>query len=135
MSFWERLFRGSRTEHEEAARPALDGPEHRAPQKLSGRSAEDFLRGHRSVVVDLWAAWYQPCRAFAPVVDRAAAEFAGRVAFGKVNVDRDPSLARLWKVRSVPTLLFFRDGKVVGRVTGPCSPASLDARIRRAFGL
>jgi thioredoxin len=103
------------------------------PEKLSGASIDAFLREHPNVVVELWASWCAPCRTLAPIVDSAARSFAGQVAFGKVNVSRDPTLVHHWNVRLVPTILFFRHGKLVGRFVGPCSLENLTGRIRRAF--
>ncbi len=94
-----------------------------------------FIGRNDRVVLDLWAGWCRPCRAFSPVVEEVARRFVDRVAFGKVNVERDPSLAEGWKVVSIPTLLFFRDGRLVGRLTGVRPPQTLEREIRRILKL
>ena len=70
------------------------------------------------MVLDLWAPWCGPCRIIAPIVDDLAVEMAGRVRFGKLNIDENPGTATRFNVRSIPTLLVLRDGDVVARQTG-----------------
>jgi len=69
-------------------------------------------------LVDFWAPWCAPCRAIAPTVEELAGEYAGRVGFGKVNVDENPKVATEYGVRSIPTLLLFKDGKPVKQIVG-----------------
>ena len=70
------------------------------------------------VLLDMWAPWCGPCRTVGPVVDQLAAELAGRVRVGKVNVDDNPQIAARFAVRSIPTLLILRGGEEIDRIVG-----------------
>ena len=93
------------------------------------------IEGHKGVaVVDLWATWCGPCRMIAPMLEELAGEFAGRVKVAKLDVDANPAVARRFNVRSIPTLLFFRDGKVVDTVVGALPRPALTERFTRNAG-
>jgi thioredoxin 1 len=78
----------------------------------------EVLDANVPVVVDFWAEWCAPCRAFAPVIEELASEYEGRLHFGKLNVDENRVLAGRYDVRSVPTLLVFKDGDVAEQIVG-----------------
>ena len=77
----------------------------------------EVLDAKGTVLVDFWAAWCGPCRMLSPVVDEVAAELSG-VKVGKVNIDEQPDLAAQFDVMSIPTLVVFKDGKVVNQSVG-----------------
>jgi thioredoxin 1 len=82
-------------------------------------------------VVDFWATWCGPCRMIAPAVDQLAEEYAGRVKVAKLDTDANPRTMTRFGVRSIPTLLFFRDGQVVDRVVGALPKGQLAERFAR----
>lgn len=84
--------------------------------------------GKGLAVVDFGAAWCGPCQKLAPAIDRMAAEYAGRVMIGKVDVDEEPELAAKFDVMSVPTILFFKNGQKVDQVIG-ANPEKIRDRI------
>ena len=96
---------------------------------LTETSFDEAVVEHGALVVDFWAPWCGPCRAIAPTLEALGQEYAGRVAIAKVNVDEQPILASRYQVRSIPTLLFIKDGKVVDQVVGAAPKAQLSKRM------
>ncbi len=76
------------------------------------------LKSDTPALVDFWASWCAPCRAIAPIVDEMATQFNGRVRVAKMNVDDNPATPGRYGVRGIPTLILFKDGKVVDQLVG-----------------
>ena len=81
-------------------------------------SFEQALKGDKLVMVDFWASWCGPCRMLGPVVEKLAEQYEGKAVIGKVNVDEQQELAVRYGVMSIPTVIFFKDGKEIDRKVG-----------------
>jgi thioredoxin 1 len=90
----------------------------------------EVLESKQPVLVDFWAEWCGPCRLIAPSIEELATEFHGKAKVVKVNVDEEPMLAAEYGVRSIPTLLFFRDGKVVEQLVGAAPKGALADKLK-----
>ena len=79
---------------------------------------QEVLQSDIPVMVDFWAPWCVPCRVIAPLVERLAEQYAGRLKVTKLNVDENHELAIRYRVMSIPTLIFFKNGQVIDRIIG-----------------
>ena len=79
---------------------------------------QEVLKSDIPVLLDFWATWCPPCKALSPIVAEVAAELAGKVKVGKVNVDEEPALGARFRVSSIPTLIVFKDGRMTNQSVG-----------------
>src|SRR5512134_1718975 len=89
----------------------------------------EVLRSPVPVLVDYWAEWCTPCKMIAPLLEKSAASYAGRLSVAKLNVDENPRVPYEYRVRGIPTLMLFKDGNVVATQVGAISGAQLAAFI------
>jgi thioredoxin 1 len=111
---------------------ATAGTSNTKPQVVTDQTfARDVISASSSapVLVDAWAEWCGPCRMIAPALDQLAAESGGRYKIAKLNVDENPQTSAQFQIRSIPTLLIFKNGQVVDQIIGAVPKQAIAARL------
>lgn len=103
------------------------------PLTLTTASFAAHADGGLPLVVDFWATWCGPCQQFAPTFAAAAAQLAPQVRLGKVDTDAEPALSQRFNIRSIPTLILFRDGREVTRVAGAMPQSAFIQWVRKSL--
>lgn len=99
-----------------------------APQEISDATFQDFVARNDVAVIDCWAPWCGPCKRIAPILDEMGAEYPG-LAIGKLNTDENPQTPMKFGVMSIPTLLFFKKGRLVNQVIGAVPKKDIVAKV------
>jgi thioredoxin 1 len=92
---------------------------------------KEVLKSETPVLVDFWAVWCGPCRQIAPVVEDLAREYKGKVKVGKLNVDENENVAQTYKILSIPTIMFFKNGKEAGKIVGAVPKSKMEAELKQ----
>ncbi len=100
-------------------------------QEIDGAHFDGFAEANGAAVIDIWAPWCGPCRMVSPIVDRLSEKYKGKVSFGKMNSDDNGDKAGALGIMSIPTLLFYKQGKLVDRMVGAYPEEVIDEHIRR----
>jgi thioredoxin 1 len=97
---------------------------------------QEVIKSDVPVLIDFWAVWCGPCKMIAPYVEQIAGEYQGKVKVGKLDVDNNPQVSMQYGIRSIPTLLIFRDGKIADQIIGAVPKKTitekLDAQLQLA---
>ncbi len=101
------------------------------PIELTDSNFHEVVKRGGLVVVDCWAAWCAPCRIISPIIDELAKEYAGKILFGKLNVDLNRKIPMEYQIMSIPTILIFKNGKLVDRLIGARPRRALESAITR----
>jgi thioredoxin 1 len=99
------------------------------PVKLTDSNFSQAVSRYPLIVVDFWAAWCGPCRLVSPVLEQLARELAGKVVFGKLNVDENPATANAFRIQSIPTIAIFKDGVAIDSIMGAALKSQIQAKI------
>lgn len=104
--------------------------------QFTDANVNEIIESGKPVVIDFWATWCGPCKAIGPFIDELAEHYEGKVVIGKYNVDDENDLAVKYRVMSIPTLLFFKDGKKTDlRLAGSQSKKDIEAKIEELLAL
>ncbi len=107
----------------------VTGEQGRPVEVTDGTFSREVLSAPGSVLVDCWAPWCGPCRTVAPILDELASKYAGGVRIAKLNVDENPLTASRYNVRSIPTMLLFKDGNLVNSLVGALPKETIEQHL------
>lgn len=99
-------------------------------KEFTDANFDELLSSNKVVVADFWATWCGPCKAMGPSIDELATEYEGKALIGKVDVEENNDLAEKYAIRSVPTIIFFKDGEMVDKQVGAVPKVVLESKIK-----
>jgi len=122
----ERKMQELLSRHNQAGKNMLNSPVH-----VTDSDFESLIQKYPLMVIDCWATWCGPCRMLAPLIDELARDYAGSVVFGKLDIDENPRTAMNFGIMSVPTLLIFKNGKLVDQIVGVVPRDYVESKLRK----
>ena len=109
--------------------PAIELPA--KPIIVTDSSVDAAASQYPLLILDCWAEWCGPCRMIAPIIEELAAEMKGKVVFGKLNVDENPQTSNKYRISAIPTMMVFKNGKLIDKLVGAYPKPSLVAKIQK----
>lgn len=103
------------------------------PIILNDNNFSTAVRENTLLVVDFWAAWCGPCRMVEPIIEQLATEYAGKVVFGKINVDENQMVPNSFGIMGIPTIIVFYQGRAVETIVGACSKSHIETVLKRCM--
>ena len=109
--------------------PAIELPE--KPVVVTDATVDAAASQYPLFILDCWAEWCGPCRMIGPIIEQLAVEMKGKVVFGKLNVDENPQTANKYRISAIPTMMVFKDGKLIDKLVGAYPKPTLVAKIQK----
>lgn len=97
--------------------------------EITDKNFDEIIKSDKPILVDFWAEWCGPCKMIGPIVEEMAGEYDGKAVIGKVDVDSNPEVSAKFGIRSIPTLLYFKDGEIVDKQVGAVPKAVLAQKL------
>jgi thioredoxin 1 len=104
------------------------------PIEINNENFNEIIKKYNNLIIDFWAEWCGPCRIMAPIIEELAKEYAGKIVFGKINVDENQEIAAKFLIMSIPTLIFFKNGREVNRIIGLVPKENINKEIGKIYG-
>jgi thioredoxin 1 len=104
------------------------------PIEINNENFNEIIKKYNNLIIDFWAEWCGPCRIIAPIIEELAKEYAGKIVFGKINVDENQEIAAKFLIMSIPTLIFFKNGREVNRIIGLVPKENINKEIGKIYG-
>ena len=109
--------------------PSIELPD--KPVIVTDATIESMASAYPLFILDCWAEWCGPCRMIGPIIEQLAVEMKGRAVFGKLNVDQNMQTANKYRISAIPTLMIFKDGKLIDKLVGAYPKPALEAKLQK----
>ncbi|TET90403.1 MAG: thioredoxin [Methanomassiliicoccales archaeon] len=116
---------------ESASGPGQSGDWPSEPVPVTDSDFDNFVNHYSVAAIDCWAPWCGPCKMIAPLVEELAKEYQGKIAFGKLNTDENQQIAMRYHIMSIPTIMVFKNGKLVDQIVGAVPKEMLESGLKK----